>query len=70
MLVRGPGDGLHRRQVVAVLLHREEAGAVPHQQLWGSRAVNLLSPIMGDGRRVEWDHLIVVASGRQVLVVR
>lgn len=33
VLVWGPGDGLHGRQVVAVLLHGEEAGAVPHQQL-------------------------------------
>lgn len=33
VLVRRPGDGLDRRQVVAVLLHGQEAGAVPHQQL-------------------------------------
>lgn len=50
VLVRRPGDRLHRRQVVAVLLHWEEAGAVPHQQLRGSEAVNMLSPITGGGR--------------------
>jgi len=33
VLVGGPGDGLHCGQVVTVLLHREKAGAVPHQQL-------------------------------------
>lgn len=33
VLVGGPGDGLHSRQVVAVLLHGEQAGAVPYQQL-------------------------------------
>lgn len=72
VLVRRPGDRLHRRQVVAVLLHWEEAGAVPHQQLWGSRVVKTLSPMLGGWGwgGFEWHHLVVVASGRQVLVVR
>ena len=30
VLVRRPGDGLHRSQVLCVLLHRQHAGVVPH----------------------------------------
>lgn len=33
VLVGRPGDGLHRRQVLRVLLHREHTRVVPHQQL-------------------------------------
>ena len=31
--MRRPGDGLHRSQVLRVLLDREDAGVVPHQEL-------------------------------------
>lgn len=41
MLMRGPGDGLHCCQVLRVLLHRENAGVVPHQQLWGGIVIFL-----------------------------
>lgn len=37
VLVGGPRDGLDRRKVVTVLLHWEQTGAVPHQQLEGTR---------------------------------
>lgn len=37
VLVRRPGDGLDGSQVLCVLLHRDDAGVVPHQELQVSR---------------------------------
>lgn len=37
VLVRRPGDGLDGSQVLRVLLHRDDAGVVPHQELQVSR---------------------------------
>lgn len=31
MLMGGPSDGLHRSQVLCVLLHRDNTGVVPYQ---------------------------------------
>lgn len=79
MLVRGPGDGLHCCQVVTVLLHWDQAGAVPHQQLQRrtertsgvrkTRSFSSLSLFLRHLRTTS-PHLVVVASRSKVLVVR
>lgn len=74
MLMGGPGDGLHCCQVVTVLLHRDQAGAVPHQQL--QRSTERTSGVRKTRSFSFWGHfrttsphLVVVASRSKVLVV-